>query len=100
MSICCPQCRSKRVRLKNQGRKVASSVGSVAGAAECSIKAMQTIRAIIPIQPSVGSLVLQGFVGAVAGGLIGAKLGEFIDDHILDNYQCLHCGYCFSEHRE
>jgi uncharacterized protein YcfJ len=45
-------------------------------------------------------MVLAGCVGAVAGGIIGSKLGEFVDDNILDNYQCLRCGYTFSKPRE
>jgi hypothetical protein len=52
--------------------------------------------------------VVGGLAGALFGGFIGGVLavrqalncGEFVDDNILDNYQCLRCGYTFSKPRE
>ena len=38
--------------------------------------------------------------GAATGGMAGAKLGEVIDDRILDNYQCLACDYAFSRNTD
>ncbi|MCO2963021.1 hypothetical protein CJT92_29880 [Pseudomonas aeruginosa] len=32
-----------------------------------------------------------------AGGLAGAKMGEEFDSHVLDNYECHHCGIAFSQ---
>ncbi|MBK7300229.1 MAG: hypothetical protein IPI79_07520 [Moraxellaceae bacterium] len=68
--------------------------------AEGAIKAMQTIRHLTPVNAPISSMVLAGCVGAVTGGIIGSKLGEFVDENILDNYQCLRCGYTFSKPRE
>jgi hypothetical protein len=28
--------------------------------------------------------------------MAGAKLGELVDDRVLDNHQCLDCGHSFS----
>ena len=100
MTLQCPRCHSSQIGSINQGRKVASTIGSVTGGAESAIKAMQTIRQLVPANAPISSMILAGCVGAVAGGIIGSKLGEFVDDNILDNYQCLHCGYTFSKPRE
>ena len=97
MTLSCPNCHSQQIDSKNQGRKTASTIGSVAGAADGASKMLNHIHAIIPIKPSMGSVVLSGFIGAVAGGVIGSKFGEFVDDNILDNYLCLKCGYTFSK---
>jgi hypothetical protein len=32
----------------------------------------------------------------VIGAEVGKKVGEEIDEHILDNYRCLDCGHTFS----
>ena len=100
MYLQCPKCQSSQIGSINQGRKVAASIGSVAGGAEGAIKAMQTIRQLVPANAPISTMILAGCVGAVAGGIIGSKLGEFVDDNILDNYQCLRCGYTFSKTRE
>ena len=39
-----------------------------------------------------------GLIG-VAGGIAGATLGEQMDDKVLNNFQCLECGYSFSVNR-
>jgi hypothetical protein len=40
--------------------------------------------------------ILGGLIGAATGCITGAKLGEIIDDQVLDNYSCLNCGLSFS----
>jgi hypothetical protein len=40
--------------------------------------------------------VITGLIGGATGGSIGLTLGEFVDDNILDNHQCLDCGQRFS----
>ncbi len=39
------------------------------------------------------------WLGGVAGGIAGATLGEQMDDKVLNNFQCLECGYSFSVNR-
>ncbi|MDV7212870.1 hypothetical protein [Azotobacter beijerinckii] len=41
--------------------------------------------------------ILGTLVGGAAGCMAGARLGEVIDEHVLDNYQCLACGQTFSQ---
>lgn len=43
----------------------------------------------------IGALV-GALAGATTGGLAGAQLGDVVDQHILDNYNCLACGHSFS----
>tara|TARA_R100001369_G_C3300181_1_gene165552 strand:+ start:219 stop:491 length:273 start_codon:yes stop_codon:yes gene_type:complete len=51
-----------------------------------------------------GGAVLGGLTGAMLGALsggiagcaTGALLGDMVDESILDNFQCLECGYTFS----
>jgi len=52
-----------------------------------------------PVGSAIGGLagaIIGGLFGAAAGGAVGTRVGEAVDDHILDNYQCLACGYTFS----
>ncbi|MEB0027382.1 hypothetical protein QN375_16620 [Pseudomonas sp. MH9.2] len=44
----------------------------------------------------VGALI-GGLAGAATGCIAGAKLGEVIDERVLDNYTCLDCGLSFSD---
>ena len=40
-----------------------------------------------------------GAIGTAAGGATGSKCGEYVDENILDNYQCLACGYSFNKRK-
>jgi len=46
---------------------------------------------------SLAGAILGGLAGGTAGGLAGAKMGEEIDSHVLDNYECHHCGTAFTQ---
>jgi phage tail tape-measure protein len=46
---------------------------------------------------SIAGAVLGALVGAATVGVTGAKLGEVIDEKILDNYQCLACNCVFNQ---
>jgi uncharacterized protein YcfJ len=43
--------------------------------------------------------LLGGLLGGAAGGATGSKCGEYVDENILDNYQCLACGYSFNKRK-
>ena len=43
-----------------------------------------------------GTLPLGGLLGGTAGGMAGAKLGQVIDERVLENNHCLNCGHTFS----
>jgi outer membrane lipoprotein SlyB len=47
---------------------------------------------------SVAGAIFGALIGAATGGVAGAKLGEVIDQRVLDNYVCQDCGLTFSHH--
>jgi outer membrane lipoprotein SlyB len=51
-----------------------------------------------PVGIALGGLagaLLGGLAGGVTGTLAGAKIGEKLDQHILDDLECDHCGHTF-----
>jgi hypothetical protein len=62
------------------------------------------VGAVIGVVAGPAGVVAGGMAGAILGGLAGAatgciacaKLGEVIDERVLDNYGCLDCGLSFS----
>ena len=47
---------------------------------------------------SVAGAIFGALIGAATGGVTGAKLGEVIDQRVLDNYVCQDCGLSFSHY--
>ena len=86
MNLQCPHCQSPRVASRNVAKKAGGLIGSVGGAASGAAGALNGAR--------FGGMV--GVVGGASGGMAGAKLGELVDDRMLDNCQCLDCGHRFS----
>jgi rubredoxin len=107
MTLKCPKCHSKRIETKNYAKKTGSTIGTVAGAARgaAGVVAGAEIGAAAgliagPVGATIGSIagaIIGGLVGGAVGGAAGAMLGEVVDDNILNNYQCLACGYTFSK---
>src|SRR5690606_2509851 len=67
-----------------KGARIGTQVGWVAG----------------PPGRFVGGLtgaIVGTLLWGVMGGKAGATLGEVVDEHMLDNHQCLRCGHRFSE---
>ena len=103
----CPQCHSQRIETKNYAKKTGGTIGTVAGAASGAAAAMRGAEAAgDPGDGSTGTLlsivagaILGGLVGGVAGCAVGAKLGDVVDNTILDNCHCLECGCRFSQPR-
>lgn len=106
-SMNCPSCNSERIDKKNYGKKVGTAVGGTAGFAGGATGATAGAEAgaalgIIggPVGAIAGGFagaIVGGLLGAVAGGFAGQKAGEMVDEHILDNYECLDCGHSFSK---
>ena len=107
MSLQCPKCQSEQVATRNYARKTGGAIGTIAGgigglsAAWNGARIGWATAALImgpPAMPIGGmaGAIIGCFVGALAGGTAGITLGEAIDNNILDNYQCLGCGYTFS----
>ena len=105
----CPSCNSGRVVTKNIGKQTGGLIGAAGGVASGAAGALSGAEAgavlgVVggPVGIAIGSIagaILGGLFGGVAGGIAGATLGEQIDDKVLDNYQCLACGYSFSVNR-
>lgn len=109
MNLNCPKCHSTRIGAKNFGRKTGGVIGTVAGAASGMSDIVRRSPAdwakapfaLPPAAPfsTIASAILGGLFGGAAGCAVGATLGEAVDEHILDNWQCLACGYTFSQQR-
>ena len=109
-TICCPKCASEQIAAKNRARKLASTIGTVAGAASAAAACMPSaeIGATVgllsggPIGAAIGGIagaVVGALIGGAAGCIAGAAVGEVIDDNVLDNFHCLSCDYIFSKPR-
>jgi DNA-directed RNA polymerase subunit RPC12/RpoP len=106
MSIQCPQCQSLRISSKDVGKRAGAVIGTVGGGVSGAAGALSgaefggMVGAVGgPVGIALGALsgaILGGLVGAATGGITGSKLGEVIDQRVLDNYVCRDCGHTFS----
>jgi hypothetical protein len=89
----CPNCESKRVVPRNQGRKAGGVIGGFAGASGLITSAeLGSVGLILSPIGSISGVLTGAMIGAIAG----ANLGGLLDEKVLDNYLCLNCDYCFS----
>ena len=103
----CPNCQSERIVTKDVAKKTCGFLGTLGGAASATTGTLSgaelggTVGIIAgPPGATLGTIagaLLGALMGGTTGGIAGAKLGEVIDDKILDNYQCLACRYVFSQ---
>lgn len=106
MYLRCPQCQSDTIRTRNIAKRTCAILGTIAGAIAAALGATRWKRPgpifqLVP-QDDFGKMasrtantLLSALIGASTGGGTGAKLGEFIDEHILNNYQCPRCEHVF-----
>jgi hypothetical protein len=99
----CPNCHSDRVDKINLAKKSCGFLGMLGGAATSTplnnVELPVTLDTIpVPVTPvtSLAQAILNTLFRSAVGGIAGAKLGEVIDERILDNHQCLSCNYVFS----
>ncbi len=105
MSIQCPQCQSRRISTKNFGKKAGGVIGTAGGGISGAAGALSgaEVGGMVgsvggPVGIALGALsgaILGGLLGAATGGITGSKLGEVIDQRLLDNYVCRDCGHTF-----
>ncbi|MDR9498891.1 MAG: hypothetical protein RI556_06930 [Hydrogenovibrio sp.] len=98
MAEICPKCGSHKVVTQNTARKIGGGVGLVGGATAGFLGARGGMVAGSAFGP-VGSLsgaIIGGLTGAASCGIVGAHLGERIDQNVLDNFLCDECGHTFS----
>jgi len=110
MIIKCPNCQSNRIVTKDVAKKTCGLLGMVGGAASVTTGTLSgaelggTLGMIAgPPGATLGAIagaLFGALIAGTTGGLAGAKLGEVIDDKILDNYQCLACEYAFSQNTD
>ncbi|MES2363296.1 MAG: hypothetical protein V4646_16105 [Pseudomonadota bacterium] len=110
LSAICPNCHQEDTRPRNLARKIGGVLGAVAGAA-CGVYGIlgtdrigmgdvrfphewEEFRAD-PI--AIAAATLRGLLGATTGALVGIRLGEIVDAHLLENQACRHCGHPFGE---
>jgi len=103
----CPNCQSGRIVTKDVAKKTCGFLGMVGGAASVTTGTLTgaefggTVGMIGgPPGATLGTLagaILGALLAGTTVGVAGAKLGEVIDDRILDNYQCLACNYVFGQ---
>ena len=106
----CPNCQSNRIGTKDVAKKTCGFLGMVGGAASATTGTLSgaelggTVGMIGgPPGATLGAIagaLLGALLAGTTAGVAGAKLGEVIDDRILDNYQCLSCHFMFSQKTE
>lgn len=108
MNIKCPYCSSSRIAIKGVAKRAGAAVGTVGGATTGAVSTLAGARiggaiGVVggPVGLALGSLVgavLGGLVGAASGRVAGAKIGEILDERLLDNFYCEDCGRSFGNH--
>lgn len=98
---CCPCCQSVQLERRDIARRAGGTVGLAAGAVVGTTSALGGAEVGLAIGLAAGPLgalagaLLGGLAGAAAGCATGARLGNVIDEQVLDNYRCLACGHRF-----
>lgn len=87
----CPKCRSPQVIELNLAMKTVGAVGAIGGVAYAVLTMPR--QEIVPEGEDAFS---RSLATGLAGGAAGARLGAFIDQHVLDNLECQSCGLRFS----
>lgn len=100
----CPKCHSSQIETRNRARKFGGVIGTVSGAAGAMLMATSKARAAAGLlggpagltASCMASAVAAALASAAASGTTGVKIGEVIDEKILNNYLCHQCGHTFS----
>ena len=106
MTLICPHCQSHRVTTQDVAKKVGGVIGVISGTATgvaAALLSAESRNQPIPAGPSglklvgIATAILAGLAGASSAGSTGARLGEVLDQRLLDNYHCLDCGHHFRD---
>ncbi|HRH76714.1 MAG TPA: hypothetical protein PK129_05130 [Cellvibrionaceae bacterium] len=98
MNIVCPNCQSSNVRTLNRGKKIGGSIGVVAGTLT-GMRAGACFGVPGVIIGGVSGALFGAVSGGIAGAAAGTKLGEVVDNDILDNFECTSCDFAFGLNR-
>ena len=109
MNIQCSNCHSSRILTRNCAKKaigLSGTVGGTVGGATSSLSAGSLGMTVGLVAGPPGMLaggflgmLIGAMLGGTTGGIAGVKLGEIVDERILDNYRCLNCGCVFADHQ-
>ena len=107
MSPCCPKCNSLRLGRRFVGKRSVASIGTIAGSLSGAVGALRGAQVgmslgIIggPPTMTLGALAgaaLGALVGGAFGCKLGADLGELVDQNVLNDCECLDCGFSFNK---
>ena len=107
MNTSCPVCKSTKVQRLHTARSIGTTIGAVGGAASGAggaLSGAQTGAAVGVVGGPVGMFlgglagaILGGMIGGAAGSMAGAKIGDVVDEQVLGNFQCGHCGHVFTD---
>lgn len=99
----CPKCHSLRIETRNRARRLGGAIGALSGAASAMFAASDKARAVAGLAGGPGAVLsiitsstLAALISGAASSATGVKLGEVIDEKILNNYLCHSCGHTFS----
>jgi hypothetical protein len=100
----CPKCHSVHVETRNRARKLGGAIGAVSGTTSVMLAAVAKARTTVGLVGGPFTVIVGGFASAIipalisgaATGTTGVKIGEIIDEKILNNYLCHSCTHTFS----
>jgi hypothetical protein len=106
----CPKCKSERVTPRQAGKKSVASIGFFTGAAVGAISVLRGAQlgmvvgtaAFGPMGTAAGGVAgaaLAALFAGSAGAAVGAALGSVADENLMDNRECLDCGFTFRMER-
>jgi len=106
MPFQCPKCQSSQIAVCDYAKRTCACIGAIAGAVAASTGVSghlidsancfdRGMRVSLP-PGKTADRIINALILSMAGGTAGARLGEFIDTHILSNFRCLTCRHRFS----
>lgn len=107
MTLRCPRCESWQVAERRLARRIVGALGTLAGAVGSILSSLGGVEAGMAVGALAGpggavvgmacGAVLAALTGGATGCILGTRLGQAIDDHLLDAHACLSCGHRFGQ---
>jgi hypothetical protein len=107
MTLRCPRCESWRVAERRLARRIVGALGTLAGAVGSVLSSLGGAEAGMAVGALAGpggavvgmacGAVLAALTGGATGCILGTRLGQAIDEHLLDAHACLSCGHHFGQ---
>ena len=107
MTLRCPRCESWQIAERRLARRVVGAIGTLAGAVGSVLSSLGGAEVGLAVGALVGpggaavgmacGAVLAALTGGATGCVLGTRLGQAIDEHLLDAHACLSCGHRFGQ---